>query len=171
MTATLSTEIKASLAWLLQDAQGLTTVADASRLDYALSLDDGATADRANGLWHDLRTVAASANDDLVLSALAQTLFGSAVTVGFAVIKGLLIVNTATVAGEDLIVGAAALHPWGAPFGGAAHQVRVPAGACLLLVNPKAGWTVTSGSADVLRVANAGAGSIAYKIALVGVRT
>jgi hypothetical protein len=170
MAASLSTEIKASLAWLLQDAQELTTVADASRLDYALTLDDGATADHANGLWHDLRTVAAAANHDLVLSGLAQTLFGSAITVGFTAIKGLLIVNTAAVAGEDLIVGAAASHPWGAPFGATTHQVRVPAGACLLLVNSKPGWTVTSGSADVLRVANAGTGSIAYKIALVGVR-
>jgi hypothetical protein len=170
MTATLSTEIKASLAWLLQDAQGLTTVADASRLDYALKLDDGAAADQANGLWHDLRSLTAATSDDLVLSGLPQTLFGSAITIGFAAIKGLLIVNTATVAGEDLIVGAAASHTWSAPFAATTHQVRVPAGACLLLVNGKAGWTVASGSADVLRVTNPGAASIAYKIALVGVR-
>ncbi len=170
MAATLSTEVKASLAWLMQDAQGLTTVADASRLEYAAPLDNGAAADQADALWHDLRTLAASANDDLVLSALAQTLFESAVTVGFAAIKALLIVNTATTAGEELIVGAAASDPWGAPFGATAHQVRVPAGACLLLVNTKSGWTVSGGSADVLRIANAGAGSIDYKIALVGVR-
>jgi hypothetical protein len=170
MTATLSSEIKASLAWLLQDAQGLTTVADASRLDYAATLDDGSAAGQANGLWHDLRTLAASANDDLVLSGLAQTLFGSAITVGFASIKGMLIVNTAVAGGEDLIVGAAASHPWGSPFGATTHQVRVPAGAALLLVNTTNGWAVTSGSADVLRVTNAGSGSIDYKIALVGVR-
>ncbi len=169
MADSLTTDIRASLAWLFQDAQDLSTIADASRLDYSAQLSDGTDNDQADKLWHDLRTVASVTNDDLTLSNLAQTIFGSAVTVAFGKVKALLIINTATMAGEDLIVGAAASHAWGAPLGAASHQVRVPAGSCLLLVNTKTGWTVGAGSADVLRIANLGSGAIAYKIALVGV--
>jgi len=168
MAATLSSEIKASLAWLLQDTQGLTTVADASRLEFAASLNNGSAAGQANALWHDLRTLAAGANDDLVLSALSHTLFGSAITTALTAVKGILIVNTATLSGEDLIVGAAAANAWSAPFGGAAHQARVPAGASLLLVNTATGWPVAAGVTDVLRIASQGAGVIDYKIAVVG---
>lgn len=171
MAATLTTDIKASLAWLFQDALDLTTIADASRLEFAASLSDGSGNDQANKLWHELRSVAVSSNDDLTLSSLPQTIFGSAVTVALVKVKALLIINTAATAGEDLLVGAAASHPWAAPFGGTGHQVRVPAGSCLLLVNTKTGWAVSAGSADVLRIANAGTGAISYKLAVVGVHS
>ncbi|MBI2826707.1 MAG: hypothetical protein HYX69_18705 [Planctomycetia bacterium] len=170
MSDTLSAEIDASLVWLFQDSLGLTTIADASRLEYSASLADGTGNDQADKLWHDLRSVAASGQDDLVLSNLPQTIFGSAVSIALAKVKALLIVNAATTVGEDLIVGAAASNPWGAPFGATGHQVRVPADACLLLVNKKSGWTVAAGASDKLRVANVGTGAISYKIAVVGVQ-
>ena len=111
---------------------------------------------------------AAAAHDDLQLSSLPQTIFGNAVTVDFVAIKALLIVNTATASGDDLIIGAAAASIWSAPFGAGSHQVRVPANACLLLVNTNNGWPVTAGSADTLRIANLGSDSIDYKIVVVG---
>jgi len=169
MAETLSAEIKSSLVWLFQDTLGLTTIADASRLEYDAPLTDGAGGGQANSLWHDLRTVAVSAHDDLSLAALPQMIFGNSVSIDLVAVKALLIVNTETTAGEDLLVGAAASSPWSAPFGGAGHQVRVPADSCLLLVNKTAGWTVASGSSETLRVANAGTGPIDYKIVIVGI--
>lgn len=169
MSDALSAEIKASLVWLFQDTLGLTTIADASRLDYDAQLTDGAGDGEANALWHDLRSVAATAHDDLSLAALPQTIFGNSVTINLAAVKALLIVNTETDDGEDLLVGGAATHPWGAPFGATGHQVRVPADSCLLLVNKSSGWSVAAGSADTLRIANVGTGTIAYKIVAVGV--
>ncbi len=168
MSATLSTQISASLVWLFQDAQGLTTIADSSRLEYDAQLSDGSGDSQANMLWHDVRTLAAAAHEDLVLSSLAQTIFGSAVTTDFVAIKAVLIVNTQATDGDDLLVGGAPTHPWSAPFGAAGHQVRVPADSCLLLVNSGAGWAVSAGSADQLRVANTGSDAIDYKIVLIG---
>lgn len=169
MSASLSTQISASLVWLFQDSQGLTTIADSSRLEYDAQLSDGSGNNQANMLWHDVRTLAAGAHEDLVLSSLTQSIFGNAVTTDFAAIKALLIVNRQATAGDDLLVGGASTHPWGAPFGAAAHQVRVPADSCLLLVNSGAGWGVSAASADQLRIANTGSDSIDYKVVLIGV--
>ena len=38
----------------------------------------------------------------------------------------------------------------------------------LLWVNKKNGWTVTNGSADILKVANDGVAAVSYRIALIG---
>ena len=168
MADTLAVDIQASLAWLFQDALDLTTVADVSQLAFARSLADGTAAGQADKLWHDRRTIAAGANDDLDLTALTQSLFGGTVTIPLAKVKALLVVNTATAAGEDLEVGGSGGAEWSAPFGAAGDKVKVPADSCLLLVNRVSGWTVTNGAADVLRIRNAGSGGIDYQIAIVG---
>jgi hypothetical protein len=36
------------------------------------------------------------------------------------------------------------------------------------LVNKVDGWAVTGGTADILRISNAGSGNVNYKIAIVG---
>ncbi len=170
MTQALSTQISASIAWLFQDTLGLTTIADASRLAFDAQLDDGEDAGQANLVWHDLRTVAAGGHDDLVLSALPQTMFGNALSLEFAAVKALWLVNITPTAGAQLLVGAAPSAAWSAPFGAATHQVRVPADSPLLLVNKQAGWPVTNGSADTLRLSNPGSDSVDYKIVLIGTR-
>lgn len=86
----------------------------------------------------------------------------------FAKIKAILIVNTATTAGDDLTIGGAPAQEWTAWVGAAGDKVRVPADSCLVITNRKTGWTVTNGASDTLRITNAGAGSITYKIAVLG---
>ena len=83
-------------------------------------------------------------------------------------IKAILIVNLATTAGDDLTVGGAAAGEWTAWVAAAGDKVRVPADSCLLISNRKTGWTVTNGASDTLRITNIGAGSITYKIAILG---
>lgn len=168
MADTLALDIRGSLTWLFQESLDLTTVSDASKLEYDVNLADGTGDSQADKLWHDERTLAASANDDLDLTSLATTLFGSAVTIALAKVKALLLVNTATTAGLDLLVGAAASQEWSGPFGSAGDQVRVPADSCLLLVNKKSGWAVADGSADTLRIHNPSGAPITFKIAIVG---
>jgi hypothetical protein len=164
----LTSQIKASLNWLFQEALDLANVADDARLEYDKSFADGIAADQADKIWHDSRTLAAAANDDLDLNALTNTIFGSTVTINLAKVKAILIVNTATTGGEDLTVGGAAAQEWTAWVGAAGDKVRVPADSCLLISNRKAGWTVTNGASDTLRITNTGAGSITYKIAVLG---
>jgi hypothetical protein len=169
MAETLSTQISSSLVWLFQDTLGLTTIADASRLEFDAQLADGAGDGQANMVWHDLRTIAATATDDLTLSGLPQTNFGSSVTISLVSVKALLIVNASTTPGDDLLVGAAATAAWSAPFGASTDRVRLPADSCLMLVNQLGGWPVAVGTADTLRIANPGSDAVDYKIVVVGV--
>ncbi|MCG8586903.1 MAG: hypothetical protein MI757_19540 [Pirellulales bacterium] len=168
MSDTLSVDARASLEWLFQDVDALTTISDASKLEYKQSFSDGTSDDEADVLWHDERTLSVAANEDFDLTALARTVFGNATTVAMATVKAMLIVNTNTAAGEDLSIGNAASNAWVGPFGAATHTLDVPADSSVLLVNRKSGWSVSASSADMLRIANNGTGDITYRIALVG---
>ena len=169
MSDTLSCEIRASLAWLFQDALDLSTVSDASKLDYSQMLADGVAADQADKIWHDQRTVAAGANDDLDLTALASSLFGGSLSISLAKLKAVLLVNTSTTAGDKLRLDSSVANACTGPFGGSAtSKIEIGADSALLLSSKKDGWTVTGGTGDILRLSNPGANAIIYKIVVVG---
>jgi len=168
MSDTLSSEIKASLGWLFQDSLNLGTVVDSSLLEYRQLLADGMLADQADKIWHDARTLPAGASEDLVLSALPLSLFGDSVVIALANVRAILLINTATTAGEDLVVGGATSREWRGPLVASGDRLIVPADSCLLVVNKKSGWPVVAGLSDKLRVSNSGSGDITYKIAILG---
>ena len=168
MADTLTSQLIASLSWNFHDTLDASIIKDEGLISHDRTFVDGVAADQADKVWHDFRTLASAANDDLDLNALTNSIFGSTVTINFAKIKGILIVNMATVAGEDLLVGGAAAQAWSAWVGAADDRVRVPADSCLLISNRKSGWTVTNGASDTLRISNVGAGSITYRIAVLG---
>ncbi len=170
MATSLSVDIKASLTWLQADALDLSTISDNAKLEFDKSTANGTGADQADLLWHDQRAVAAASNDDLDLTALASTIFGSAVTVNMAKVRGLLILNTSTTSGEVLRVGGAgAGSALASPFNGDVDAVvEVGPDSCLMLSNKKDGWAVTAGTGDILRIANPNAASVTYQIAIVG---
>lgn len=171
MADTLTVDLKASLHWLYQEGLDLSTVSDSARFEFAKTLVDGTAADQADRLWHDQRTLAGGASENLDLTALTSSLFGNSLTFSFVRVKAVLIVNLATTANEDLAVGGAGsgANAWSAPFkGNADAKVAVPADSALFLVNKKSGWIVVNGSTDVLKIANDGSGSVSYRIAIVG---
>ncbi len=173
MPDTLSVDIKASLSWLFSETLNLNNVNDNGKLEYARSLTDGVSADQADLLFHDQRSVGGGTSEDLDLTALVHTIYGSVVTYNFAKVKAILVVNLSTTAADLLRVGGAgAGSAFASPFNGSATaQVEVPADGCLLLVNKKNGWTVTAGTGDVLRIQNPGGSAITYRIAIAGTRT
>jgi hypothetical protein len=168
MSVSLLSEVKVSLAWLFKDAENLSTVVDSSLLDYHHKFDDGISADQADLVWHDERTLAAGASEDLVLSALASPLFDNTLTIALAKIKAILLVNTATTPGEDLEFGGAPSHQWLGPFAAVGDKIVIPADSSLLFVNKKSGWPAVAAASDQFRIANAGTGDITYKIAILG---
>ncbi|MDZ4820089.1 MAG: hypothetical protein SGJ20_14070 [Planctomycetota bacterium] len=168
MADTLTSQLKASLHWLFQEPLGLSTVHDSAKLEYNETFADGVSPEQADKIWHSSRTLISAASDDLDLSALAQTIFGTTVTITLAQIRAILIINTATDDGEVLIVGAAPADTWSACFGDASHTVEVPPDSCLLLCNRISGWPVVAGVSDTLRITNAGSGNVTYRIAILG---
>lgn len=160
--ADLTAKLSVNLLGNYTDPLDLVTARDILDKIYELSLADGTGTDKGDKQWHDQRTVAASTNDDIELDAVVDA-FGDALAV--AKVKMLFIKNNSTT--QTLTVGAAATNPWQGPFGATNDTIAVPPSGCLVLFNG-AGWTVTSGSADQLRIAN-GAGSAAvYDIVLWG---
>lgn len=171
MPESLALDVSASLNWVFQESLDLTTISDSSRLQFASEFSNGSGDDEADRIWHDQRTLATAATEDLNLTDLTTTIFADTVTIGLATVRALLIVNTASTAGEDLLIGGAGAggNAWAAAMNGDQDaRLVVPADSMLMLVNKKNDWPVTNGSADQLRIENGGAGDITYQIVIAG---
>ncbi|MGW4850149.1 hypothetical protein ACWEPZ_02810 [Streptomyces sp. NPDC004288] len=140
----------------------------AQSLSRSVSLGSGTAAGQADRVWSDRRQLNASATEDLDLAGVLLDAFGAAIT--FARIKGIVI---AAAAGNtnNVVVGAAAANPW-ATLLSATGTVTLRPGAFLAVGTGAAdatGYTVTAGTADLLKVANSGAGStVTYDIHIIG---
>lgn len=169
MPNTLNADVAASIRWVLNEELDLSTVSDSSKLDFAVSLADGSGNNQVDAIWHDERTVAGGAQDDLDLSNLTRTLFGAAVSVALARVKAILIVNRSTAPGDDLTIGAAPANAFAGPFDGSATaKVVCGADSALVLCKKVDGWDVT-GTSKILRIDNPQAGAITYRIVILGV--
>ena len=163
LTSKVTVEVAATHVSLL-DLANATVPLSVAR---AIALADGTGLGQADRIFHDRRTLAASANEDLDLAGVLTDAFGAVIT--FARIKALLIAadpgNT-----NNVIVGNAAANGFVSWVGAATHTVTVrPGGLLLLAASDVTGYTVTAATADLLRVANSGAGtSVTYDVVLIG---
>lgn len=164
LTSSLSVAASADLTSALDLATGSVPLA----LRRAVSLTSGTGAGQADKVFHDRRTLAASATEDLDLAGVLLDAFGAAIT--FARIKGIVVAAAAANA-NNVVVGAAAATQW-ATLLNAAGTVTLRPGAVFAAmagVTDATGWAVTAGTGDLLKVANSGAGtSVEYDIVLIG---
>jgi hypothetical protein len=137
-----------------------------------VSIENGLLASQCDLAWSDkARSLAASANESLDLNGSLVDDLGS--PVNFARVNALIIVAADTNT-NDLIVGGAATNAFVGPFGANTHTMAVKPGGTLVLIASKgapgaAGWPVTAATADLLRLANGGAGSaVVFDIAIIG---
>ena len=140
----------------------------AQRTLFALSTGPGAN--QGDVAYMGRRWLDASASESLDLAGGLVDAFGAAAT--FAQVKVLrLVADRANL--NSVIVGGAAANAFAGPFGGATHTLKVPPGGVLLLVAPGAtAWAVTADTADILKIANGGAGSgVGYELEILGVTT
>ncbi|MGW7498591.1 hypothetical protein ACWGKA_30475 [Streptomyces luteogriseus] len=152
----------------LTQALDLGTGKAAQSLSRSMSLSSGTGAGKADRIFSDRRTLAASATEDLDLAGVLLDAFGAAIT--FARIKGLIIAAAAGNA-NNVVVGAASSNPW-ATLLGATHTLTLRPGAFVAVgtgVADAIGYAVTAGTGDLLKVANSGAGtSVTYDIHIIG---
>lgn len=159
----ISGTIKCSCNLVETSALDLSTPRDALNFSESHTLTDGSGADQIDELFHDTRAIAAAANDDLDLAGGLTDAFGNTIT--FASIKMLQIVNNGD---TEIKIDQSVANDWSTAI---ATAITIPAGASIQLVNPTAaGWAVTAGTADLLRITN-NDGSVAasYQIAIAGV--
>jgi hypothetical protein len=132
----------------------------------ALTLEQAFTPGNGSGqadrIFHDKRTLADAATEDIDLYGGLTDAFG--VTINFAKVKALIIKNLSTT--QTLSIGGATatqLSNWVANVN---DIVVVPAGGFLCLVNP-AGYAVTS-ILDLLKIANSAGAVCDYDIVIIG---
>ncbi|MGW3330612.1 hypothetical protein ACWDF9_08730 [Streptomyces rubiginosohelvolus] len=137
-------------------------------LSRSLSLGSGTGAGKADRIWSDRRTLAASGTEDLDLAGVLLDAFGATIT--FARIKGLVI---AAAAGNtnNVVVGAASSNPW-VTLLGATHTLTVRPGGFVAVgtgVADAIGYAVTASTGDLLKIANSAGGSaVTYDIHIIG---
>ena len=163
MAEALSLQLVLKLIGQVENALDLSTPVDPFNKDYTRSFSNGTGAGQANMLWHDQRTLGASANEDLDLAGALVSAFGTTIT--FAAIKGILIV-AASGNTNNVVVSRPASNGVGL-FAAASDALAglKPGGAFLFTDPSAAGLAVTAGTGDKLNVANSGAGSsVVYDI-------
>jgi hypothetical protein len=166
----MSAEAKVKLQ-IISALIGATDVAKPrSDIDYTqlITLADGNGADQINQIFADQRTLTASSSESLDLNGTLLNQLGAAIN--FTKIKGLIIMAAAGNT-NDVVVGGAASNGFIDFVGGATHTLKVKPGGLLALMAPDAnGYAVTAATADLLKIANGGAGtSVTYDIILLGV--
>jgi len=167
MTTSLQTTIKASLLAQFSNILDLGTAKIPLTKDLSLTFSNGTGANKAQAVFADNRSLAASASEDLDLSGALVDVYGN--TISFATIKAILVVADST-NGSTLSIGGAATNAFVNWVANASDIVKIRSGGFLLLAAPDVtGYPVTAGTGDLLHIANddAGAGAI-YDIMLIG---
>lgn len=170
MSDELRLTVKSLFEWQFVSTLDFSNVRDASSLTGTSSFTDGTGLDQCNQLFHDRRSLAPGASEDINLLAVSVAMFGGTITFGFDIVKAILIKNVSTTAGEDFLVGGQGSNAFSAPFNNNDDaKVRVSAGGFFQCCNPTlAGWDVGAG-AYALRIQNAGTTTNSYDIAVAGI--
>ncbi len=133
----------------------LATASEPLTLTSRIALANGTGANQADRIWHDKRTIAASATDALDLAGVLVDAFGATVT--FAKIKAIVIEAAAANVNNVNVVRDGTN---GVPlFLAAGDGIPVLPGGVFAWVAPGAGVAVTPGTGDLLNLVNSGAGS------------
>lgn len=134
----------------------------------AISLANGVGAGQADRLWIDDFTIAASGTLDVDLAGALLDALGGPFLI--ARVKA-LVVTTADLNVNNVVVGAAATNPWVGLLG-ATHTVTLRPGAFLAAGAGQAdavAYPVIANTGDILRLTNGAAGSaVQGSIAIVG---
>lgn len=131
-----------------------------------LDLSSGTGAGRADKIWTDTRTLAASATEDLDLAGSLTDVFGGTITL--ATVKVLYVAASSSNT-NDVVVGNASSNAWAALLGATGTVTLKPGAVFLVAATAANPWPVTAGTGDLLKVANSAAGSgVTYDIAVIG---
>jgi hypothetical protein len=163
----LTTKFVTTLVGTLTDALDLSTATDPLSYTKRTTLTSGTGANQADMMWHDTRTLSASADEDLDLAGVLVNGLGDTQT--FARVKGLLV---AAASGNTNNCNVTSYGSAGVPglFLALGDGVVVRPGGLFLWTSPDAtGAVVTAATGDLLNVANSsGSTSVTYDVVIIG---
>lgn len=157
--------ITASITGAYGATRDLANVVQNLKVNTSYALATGTTTGKADLVFTDTRTLTASSTENLDLAGGLTDVFGATLT--FVEVVAIY-VKAAAGNANNVVVGGAASNGFAAPFGDATDTVKVAPGGVCLLTND-AGFAVTAGTGDILKIANGGSGtSVTYDIVIVG---
>lgn len=162
---TFSGTMNAVLNLDLVNAGDISTAKDQLRKTLAIAFADGTGLNQANNIYHAQRLLTTGASEDLDLAGGSLlNPFGNALT--FTKIKAIVIFALTT----NTTILTLSRPTNGLPFFGAVGDaLDLKPGGLFHFVDPSAaGVTVTAGTGDLIRVANASGASASYQIIIVG---
>lgn len=136
--------------------------------DYAVVMQTGVNAGQADKIFHDTRTLAPSASEDLDLAGVLLDAFGATLT--FVKLKAVIVAAAAGNVNSVLVGGVAnGVASFLSPAATGIITLRPGAVFALLAGQADTGYPVTPATGDLLHVANSGAGtSITYDVIVIG---
>jgi hypothetical protein len=159
LTATVSTAVQATFT----KSGALSTPKDLLNKSIQKEFANGTGSGQANLIFRDQRTLLTGANETLDLAGALTDPFGATLTFGH--VKALIIENTSTA--RTLTVGGAAANAW-ETWTSAGGTVTVPPGGIFSICAPAAGFAVTAGTGDLLKIANDAGSSCTYNLIIIG---
>ena len=143
----------------------LSTAKASAQLAAGISYENGTGNGQVSKEFSDTRVVSASSSESLDLAGSLTDALGN--TVSFSTIKAIAIKADAANVG-NLTIGATGSNAFQGPFADATDGLVLKPGGFFVIAVPNTGWTVTGGTGDLLKVANAGGSDASYSIALLG---
>lgn len=162
----LKATLKASAVGTFAGANDLGDAVQTFAELFELAITDGTGANQANNVFSDERTIGASSSENLDLAGSLVNALGATLT--FTAIKAILIVADAGNT-NNVVVGGAASNAFPL-FGDPTDTIAVKPGGVFMIVDPSAaGYTVTAGTGDLLKIANSSSGSaVTYRVIIIG---
>jgi hypothetical protein len=132
---------------------------------YAIA--NGTSANQANMVFSDTRTLTASSTESLDLSGSLTDAYGA--TIVFTKIVG-IIVSASSANTNNVLVGGAASNAFINWVSDSTDKIVIrPGGTFALFSNDATGYAVTADTGDLLKIANSSSGtSVTYDIILIG---
>jgi len=167
MVETIAGSITVTIDLTNTNTVALSVIPDHVKKTYNIPFANGIGANKAEAIFHDTRTIAASSTDSLDLSGTLLDKFGT--TVAFTKIKG-IVVSAAPGNTNDVQVQSSVTNGMVNMFLATSDGVVIQPGGVFALTNPTAGgYGVTIGTGDLLDIINSGAGtSVTYDIIILG---
>lgn len=148
-------------------ANGLGAVTFSFDLPTSMALAAGTGTGKADKLFSDQRTLAASATESLDLAGVLADPFGSTLT--FVHVKWIYL-KAAAGNTNDVCIGGAASNTFVGPFADATDKVCVkPGGVAIFAAPAGAGWSVVATTGDLLKIGNSGGTTgVTYDVLIAG---
>jgi hypothetical protein len=124
--------------------------------------------DVASTIYHDIRSLSASSNEEFDLAGGISDSFGDTLT--FTIVRGLIVANLDASSANTVLEIGGATNAFDTFLGDASDKVKVAAGGIFIAYNPTStGYAVTAGTGDSLKIANTSSDTAcSYHLIIIG---